>query len=786
MLKIKKIPLPDGKKISKYLYEHRVPLLQCIPALVIFLLAIYRLTDTGQPILFNDEIGYWSNSAFLMGDDWTSVTGRINYYSYGYSLLLIPLRMMADAFYWGWSGLYHAAIVLNGLFLVMSYAIALKLAKRYLTGMNTLVRTAACFTICTYSSYIVYAHIAWTECTLLFFFWVFLYVMMRMADHPTVGNHTAFAVVSFYLYTVHQRALGIVVTAVLIVLCMRLMRMNRLRDTAVFLGSMYLCGLIHAMIKGNLQHVNYLGGDPVGFSGLLGYAFHRTSYIVLAAGVLLLFFLYLLEKRKYGIILAFLAVGIALTAGIFYYREKGAAGGDNNGAAQAADGLETDPTTIGQNEVSPADDGTAAPAEKPVERRISVNDFSGQWGVIRNLFTGNGLIRLGISIAGKWFYLASVSGFVICWGIAGLFKNFFILCWDMAKRMTGRSRGQEPDKTMESSLEANAWSEETLAENVADTLAEPTETVSESLAMPAKVEKAAAESATLPEISGISARERVWFMGLLAAWLSTFMISAIYKEGLYKNDDLFNGRYVEFTIGFLLMYSLNCLINDKKWVRKTLFVMVLYIAAGHLCQYAIDELGRTEFELAHCVMFGRVIWNYEVPVGKVRALEEYIVPLGLWFLVILKLAREKIPRVAVVRTILALMIPVVAWSHLGRTIVDRYVVVRNEKQAEPLPQFAAWINVLGREGEQKVYYILDSSNQRYAGALQYMLQDRPVKATWLSEVTFTEDAFYVVRQSYADTEAVADNCEVVMYSRGYMLLINKNQELMEKWKPFMR
>ncbi|MDE6739509.1 MAG: hypothetical protein K2K07_10480, partial [Lachnospiraceae bacterium] len=624
--------------------------------------------------------------------------------------LLIPLRMLADVFYWGWDSLYHAAIVLNGLFLVMSYVIALKLAKRYLPEMNTPVRTAACFTICTYSSYIVYAHIAWTECTLLFFFWVFLYVMMRMTDHPTVWNHAAFAVVSFYLYTVHQRALGIVVTAVLIVLCMRLMRMNQLKDTAAFLGSMYLCGLIHAMIKGNLQHVNYLGDDPVGLSGLLGYAFHRTSYIVLAAGLLLLLFLYLLEKRKYGMILALLAVGIVLTAGIFYYWGKGPAGGDNSGVVQAG------------------------------ERRISVNDFSGQWGVVRDIFTGNGLIRLGISIVGKWFYLASVSGFVICWGIAGLFKNFFILCWDIAKRMIGKRRGQ--DKT--------------------------------------------AESAALLEICGISVQERVWFLGFLAAWLSTFMISAIYKEGFYKNDDLFNGRYVEFTIGFLLLYSLNCLTNDKKWVRKALICVVLYIAAGHLCQYAIDELGRKQFELAHCVMFGRVIWNYEVPVGKVRELEEYIFPLGIWFLVILKLAREKIPRVAVLRTILALLIPVVAWSHLGRTIVDRYVVVRNEKQAEPLPQFAAWINVLGSGSEQKVYYILDSSNQRYAGALQYMLQDESVTAAWLSEVPFTEDAFYVVRQEYIDTEAVTDNCEIVMDSRGYLLLINKNQELMEKWKPFMR
>ena len=56
-----------------------------------------------------------------------------------------------------------------------------------------------------------------------------------------------------------------------------------------------------------------------------------------------------------------------------------------------------------------------------------MNDFSGQWGVVRNLLTQNGLIRLGISMTGKWFYMATVSGLVVCWGIFGLFRNAFTL-----------------------------------------------------------------------------------------------------------------------------------------------------------------------------------------------------------------------------------------------------------------------------------------------------------------------------------------------------------------------
>lgn len=698
-----------------YLYKHRAALFSCIPALAIFLLATYRLSETGQPILFNDEIGYWSNSAFFLGMDWTSVTERINYYSYGYSLLLMPLQALARTFYWSWDRLYHAAVVMNALFLAMSYGIALKLTGRYLPGMSRLVRTAACFVVCIYSSYTVYAHIAWTECTLVFFFWVFLYVMMLVTDRPTAGNHAAFAVVAFYLYTVHQRSLGIVVTSVLVVLCVRLFRLSRLRDTAAFLGCMYLCGVIHSAVKWNLQHVNYLGEEPVAFRELMGHAFTGGAKLFLVAGLLLLLSLYLLEKRKYKILLAFLAAGILLAAGLAYSQNRV---GEPDQAAVAG---------------GTTDNPAAGTGGETVDTRISVNDFSGQWGVVRNLFTMNGLIRLGISIVGKWFYLASATGFVICWGITGVCKNACPLCRDAVSRVY-RGRRRKEEEAVRS--DGNA-----------------------------------------------AVGEGIWLLGVFMAWFSTFMISAIYKEGFYKNDDLFNGRYAEFTIGFLLIYGLNCLINDKKWVRKALLVMVLYIAAGHLCQYAIDEIGRTEFELAHCVMFGRMVWNYEVPVGRVRVVESYIFPLVISFFAVLKLLRERFPKAAVIRTILALVIPVAAWSYLGKSIVDHYVVVRNEKQAEPLPQFAAWIDVLGREGE-KVYYITDSANQRYAGALQYMLLDRPVIVTDLAQAPFEEDAFYVVRQEYIDTDQVAGHCEMVMASARYLLLINRNGELMERWRPF--
>ncbi|MCM1415858.1 MAG: hypothetical protein NC430_08030 [bacterium] len=699
------------RNIREYFMKHRAALLTAVPAVVIFLLATYRLSETGQPILFNDEIGYWSNSAFFLGMDWTSVTERIGYYSYGYSLLLALVRLLGNWSGWDWKTLHHAAVIMNAGFLVMSYVIAIKLAKRYLPEMKPIVRIMACFTVFTYSSYIVYAHITWTECTLMFFFWVYLYVMMRLTDQPGIGNHIAYALLSFYIYTVHQRALGIVVTSVIIVVCMRILRCNKIRDVAAFLGSMYVCGLIHGMVKKNLQSVNYLGEESLGFRGTLEYVLMGNFRVFFAIGAVVLILLWLLEKRRYKAVFVLVAGGVML--GTWFLRQKGAEliGGEGN--------------------------------------RLSLNDFSGQWEVIRNLFTRNGLIRLGISMTGKWFYMASVTGLVVCWGIFGLFQNAFILCRESIMQAIRAYQGRK---------RAGFGADDNDKKITGDMIKGDTDRW----------------------------RERIWLLGVLLAWFSTFMISAIYKEGFYKNDDLVNGRYTEFVLGFVLLFGLYRLQNAKKWVCTTMIYMVLYILAGILCQWAWDELQRTEFELAHCVMFGRVVWNYEVPNGKIAELWRYILPMTASFILLLKPAGKRLPKLAAARAVVALMIPVIAWSYLGRTIVDQYVVVRNEKQEEPFVQFVNRIRLLYED--EPVYYISDSYNDRQQGLLQFMLQEIPVSVVDSGETLLEEDAFYVMKNHLwsADGTDAGAECEVIGRLNGYILAIRKDGEPMKRWEPFKK
>lgn len=683
-------------KLKTFLGGHKEQLFQCFLALLIFLYGTYRLKEVGQPILFNDEFGYWSASSFFLGVDWSSLTSHIAYYSYGYGILLALVRCAGYLFLWDWRMLYEAAVVLNAVMLTGSFLLALKISARYFNSMHPIVRSLVCFAAVIYPSNVVYAHITWTENTLTFLFWVYLYLLMCCIDKPSIKNHIGFAFTAFYIYTVHQRALSVLMAGVLIVLLIRLLKVNEWKHTAAFFGTLYLWMLVHFMIKGKLQNDFYLGNEAADFKTTLGYAFHMKSFVFLAAIAALLAFLYLIDKGR--VKLAFAFVGAALFAGALFlvFGNIGVTVFGNNG-----------------------------------EARLSTNDFSGQWYKIRGIFTLNGLLRLGISIVGKWFYLAAATGLIICFGMKELIKQGFWMTVNSVRAAWSAVTGKERQNNME----------------------EPT-----------------------------AVREHLWLFGVFLAWAATFMVCAIYKEGFYKVDDLVNGRYNEYVIGILLVISMDSLLKDKKWLRTVCVCVVLYILSGILCQTAFDEIGRTDFELSHSVMFGRVFWNWEVPAGKVKKISEYVLPLGMAFLLVVKLGGKKFPKAAVVRCVIGLLIPITAWSYLSNSVIHNYVVARNEKQAVTMPTIALWISMLVTT--ENVYYLADTFDYRWAEGIQFMMQDRELHVTDTAHISFDEDAIFIMGAEYAASENVLEKCSAIVKPGALVIVINKEGKIMDRWKAY--
>lgn len=91
----KKITSKHTEKIVEmrnFLSGHKGQLFQCFLALLIFLCGTYRLKEVGQPILFNDEFGYWSASSFFLG----SIGRRLQ--------AILHIILMVMVFCWHWCG----------------------------------------------------------------------------------------------------------------------------------------------------------------------------------------------------------------------------------------------------------------------------------------------------------------------------------------------------------------------------------------------------------------------------------------------------------------------------------------------------------------------------------------------------------------------------------------------------------------------------------------------------------------------------------------------------------
>ena len=94
-------------------------IVRAILGAVIFVLVIYNISELKQICVIDDEFGYWGTSAYLSGYDWTGLSGTSPYYGYGMSFIHMWLFKMFD----NSVTMYRAAIVLNGIMLVISYYI---------------------------------------------------------------------------------------------------------------------------------------------------------------------------------------------------------------------------------------------------------------------------------------------------------------------------------------------------------------------------------------------------------------------------------------------------------------------------------------------------------------------------------------------------------------------------------------------------------------------------------------------------------------------------------------
>lgn len=254
------------KKVAEIVGQ-RAWILPSVLSVVLFALAVRGIENFNQLLLFDDEFGYWTASAYLTGTDWKSVASGIPYYSYGYGfLILTPIRLLISST----EAMYQAAIVANALLLVGSFWIARTVTGQIFEDMNRAALDIICFVIMLYPSNIVFSHIAWAECLLVFVFWVFVWVSLRVIRKPSVWNHIGIAVTVMVLYVVHQRTIAVAIATVMVMIWCFIIDKSRRKDIIAFAIVMGILMVLHCFIKDDLINDYYYNNIKMSINNIEG------------------------------------------------------------------------------------------------------------------------------------------------------------------------------------------------------------------------------------------------------------------------------------------------------------------------------------------------------------------------------------------------------------------------------------------------------------------------------------------------------------------------------------
>ena len=195
--------------------------------------------------LYPDEFGYWASAAAMAGYDWSEVASLGSYYSFGYSLILFPILKM----FGGGVMAYRAAIVINMLLMCASLFLIERIVQKIFPDITTEIGFLLGGAAVLYPAWIYYMQMTMSEAVLFFMFVLDVYLILDYMDRRKTRTAVGLAVCLVYGYCIHMRTIGIVVAAVLTLLCWLIFDKGEKRGLAICFIVLLGAGAIALWLK---------------------------------------------------------------------------------------------------------------------------------------------------------------------------------------------------------------------------------------------------------------------------------------------------------------------------------------------------------------------------------------------------------------------------------------------------------------------------------------------------------------------------------------------------------
>lgn len=223
----------------------RINLYLILILLIVFCVFQYGIQKICGFTIYPDEFGYWASAARAVGYDWSEVASMGSYYSFGYSMILIPvLKLFTDGV-----AAYRAALFVHMLMMCGSVflfqGIITKVFPEMEAGRRALISGAAVL----YPPWIFYMQMTMAEAVLFFVFLLDVYLFLCFMEQQQAVIGIGLAVSLVYGYSVHMRTVGVVIACVITLLCWRMMGTGHQKNLFVLFGVMVLLGVIVVLMK---------------------------------------------------------------------------------------------------------------------------------------------------------------------------------------------------------------------------------------------------------------------------------------------------------------------------------------------------------------------------------------------------------------------------------------------------------------------------------------------------------------------------------------------------------
>lgn len=223
----------------------RKNLIHIISIVLIVLVTLININNFNMPVVLNDEFGYWSNAEMFVHQNWADLVKETPYYSMGYSFVLIPVLFFCKTY----KAAYHTGLVLNTVFLIVSYFCAYYILKvRNPKKNNDVLLSLESLAVCLLASNIFYSHITWCEIFLIMIMWLIAAIFVSMEHKYRNYKLILASILVVFSYLIHQRALGLII-AFAIVMSIFLVSRKKYYQIALIILSVVLAIVFQSLVK---------------------------------------------------------------------------------------------------------------------------------------------------------------------------------------------------------------------------------------------------------------------------------------------------------------------------------------------------------------------------------------------------------------------------------------------------------------------------------------------------------------------------------------------------------